>query len=30
MKKILVLVGIKGPKKEIFVEDIAARVGKDI
>jgi glutathione synthase/RimK-type ligase-like ATP-grasp enzyme len=30
MKKILILVGIKGPKKGIFVTDIASRIGKDV
>jgi len=30
MKKILVLVGVKGPKKEIFVTDIACRIGKEV
>ena len=30
MKKILILVGVKGPKKETFVADIACRIGKDI
>jgi len=29
-KKILVLVGVKGPKKEVFVKDIEEKVGKDI
>jgi glutathione synthase/RimK-type ligase-like ATP-grasp enzyme len=30
MKKILVLVGVVGPKKEIFVNDIASRIGENI
>jgi glutathione synthase/RimK-type ligase-like ATP-grasp enzyme len=30
MKKILILVGIKGPKKEIFVNEISERIGKDV
>lgn len=30
MKKILILVGVKGPKKETFVTDVASRIGKDI
>ncbi len=30
MKKILILVGIKGPKKELFVSEISERIGKDV
>jgi glutathione synthase/RimK-type ligase-like ATP-grasp enzyme len=30
VKKILILVGVKGPKKEIFVKDMIARIGKDV
>jgi glutathione synthase/RimK-type ligase-like ATP-grasp enzyme len=30
MRKILILVGIKGPKKEIFVNEISERIGKDV
>ncbi len=29
MKKILILVGVMGPKKEVLVQDIASRIGKD-
>ena len=29
-KKILVLVGVRGPKKEVFVRDIAKKIGNDI
>jgi glutathione synthase/RimK-type ligase-like ATP-grasp enzyme len=30
MKKILILVGMKGPKKELFVTEISERIGKDV
>ncbi len=30
MKKILILVGIRGPKKEVFVTDITSKIGKDV
>jgi glutathione synthase/RimK-type ligase-like ATP-grasp enzyme len=30
MRKILILVGIKGPKKEVFVNEISERIGKDV